>query len=110
MRVSTIRVSMKSRRQRKSRYPAAKRTPNGNAGAKIPQDPDDDDAGAQPVGSGLGTQARVGEGRGGRGGAWRVVRKNRSSSQRREAQDVRLAQGIVRKTKQKRKDNREKAD
>lgn len=61
--VYTIRVLIKSR-WKKCCYPAAKWTPNGNTGAKVPQDPDDDDAGAQPVGSGLGTQARVGEGRG----------------------------------------------
>lgn len=55
----------KSETRKKCSYPAAKWTPYGDASAKVPQDPDDDDAGAQPVGSGLGTQARAGEGAGG---------------------------------------------
>lgn len=59
-----------SRRWKECSYPAAERTPYGDTGAKVPQDPDDNDAGAQPIGSGLGTQAKAGEGDGGgrRGG------------------------------------------
>lgn len=42
-------------------HPATKRSPCGDAGAQVPQDADDDDTGAQPVGPGLGTQAGRGQ-------------------------------------------------
>lgn len=100
MTIYTIRVLKKSRRCKKCSYPAAKWTPYGDASAKVPQDPDDDDAGAQPVGSGLGTQAGAGgRGREGRRG----MRRNSSSNQRGERRDVRLHTASHEKRKKKKK-------
>lgn len=44
-------------------HPATQRGPRGDAGTQVPQDADDNDAGAQPVGPGLETQAGGGGGR-----------------------------------------------
>ena len=38
-------------------YPSSEGTPGGNAGAQVPQDPDDNDTRLQPVGSGLEEQS-----------------------------------------------------
>lgn len=38
-------------------HPSMQWGPSGDAGAQVPQDADDDDAGPQPIGPGLETQA-----------------------------------------------------
>lgn len=46
-------------------HPALQRLPGRHTGAQVPQDTDDDDTGAQPVGSGLGGGEKHGAGVGG---------------------------------------------